>query len=389
MSAPRHGRGWRSSRPATILVIIAAAVLLRRLPGPAGGVAAARRRRARLHVAPRRRIVGEHPAICGGKAVLLVFCASWPRVCGARSAGPEPPQRAPVCRSASSSMEISEDMRSVLAFVRTFHMRFPPALDPGPVTVGFPTHGPRGPVTAQYHVTTFPTFYVLDPRGRVAWRSAGDQTARAPDARAAPGSSTGTVRRWVFTTPSERARRSYGRLTRPCAGRTCAGSGACSARTARKLSVVALLIVISSGLGVIPAFLIKALFNNAIPQGGLRVDDSPRRGGDCDLGRHRRVRRRPVLPLDAGRPERDARHAHGGLPPPAAAVARVLHEDAHRRGAEPDRERHRRRRQRSDVDRDVGDVDDHDDRGDRDRDVPARLEARRFCRSACCRSSFW
>src|SRR5713101_1584328 len=37
----------------------------------------------------------------------------------------------------------------------------------------------------------------------------------------------------------------------------------------RKLSVVALLIVVSSGLGVIPAFLIKALFNNAIPQGRL------------------------------------------------------------------------------------------------------------------------
>src|ERR1700730_9365394 len=37
----------------------------------------------------------------------------------------------------------------------------------------------------------------------------------------------------------------------------------------RKLSVVGLLIVVSSGLGVIPAFLIKALFNNAIPQGRL------------------------------------------------------------------------------------------------------------------------
>ncbi len=36
-----------------------------------------------------------------------------------------------------------------------------------------------------------------------------------------------------------------------------------------KLSIVAALIVVSSGLGVIPAFLIKALFNNAIPNGSL------------------------------------------------------------------------------------------------------------------------
>ena len=52
------------------------------------------------------------------------------------------------------------------------------------------------------------------------------------------------------------------------------------------------------------------------------------------------------LHLDAGRPERDARPAHRGLPAPPAALARVLHAHAHRRGAEPDRERHRRRRQR-------------------------------------------
>jgi ATP-binding cassette subfamily B protein len=36
-----------------------------------------------------------------------------------------------------------------------------------------------------------------------------------------------------------------------------------------KLAVVTLLILVSSGLGVIPAFLIKALFNNAIPNGRL------------------------------------------------------------------------------------------------------------------------
>src|SRR5205814_2781703 len=37
----------------------------------------------------------------------------------------------------------------------------------------------------------------------------------------------------------------------------------------RKLAVVAAIIVVSSGLGVIPAFVIKALFDTAIPEGRL------------------------------------------------------------------------------------------------------------------------
>jgi ATP-binding cassette subfamily B protein len=48
--------------------------------------------------------------------------------------------------------------------------------------------------------------------------------------------------------------RRIGRLFRPYTG---------------KLSIVTLLILVASGLGVIPAFLIKALFNNAIPEGNL------------------------------------------------------------------------------------------------------------------------
>ena len=35
-----------------------------------------------------------------------------------------------------------------------------------------------GTVSASYRVRIFPTFYVLDPRGRIAWRSDGEQ----PDA---------------------------------------------------------------------------------------------------------------------------------------------------------------------------------------------------------------
>jgi peroxiredoxin len=109
-----------------------------------------------------------------GKVVLLEFCASWSSHCVTE---------VPVLnrlRALSSTVVLyidgdSEEAASVSAFARTFHARFPLALDPGQTTVSFPAHGPRGPVTGRYRVTAFPTFYVLDPHGRVAWRSAGEQ----------------------------------------------------------------------------------------------------------------------------------------------------------------------------------------------------------------------
>ena len=42
----------------------------------------------------------------------------------------------------------------------------------------FPEHGPRGPVSRAYGVGYFPTFYVIDPKGKIAWASDGEQ----PDA---------------------------------------------------------------------------------------------------------------------------------------------------------------------------------------------------------------
>jgi len=90
---------------------------------------------------------------------------------------------------------------------------------------------------------------------------------------------------------------------------------ACSAPTPRKLSIVAALIVVSSGARRDPRrFLIKALFNNAIPNGRLGLTTAPRRGGW-------RLRSRSS-PEAFGvvqsylsthvRPECDARPAHGG-----------------------------------------------------------------------------
>jgi peroxiredoxin len=109
-----------------------------------------------------------------GKVVLLEFCASWSSSCVAEV----PVLNRLHALSSATLVSIdgdSEKGTSVAAFGRTFHARFPLALDPGPSTVTFPAHGPRGPVTGRYRVTVFPTFYVLDPRGRVAWRSAGEQ----------------------------------------------------------------------------------------------------------------------------------------------------------------------------------------------------------------------
>ena len=44
--------------------------------------------------------------------------------------------------------------------------------------VTFPDHGTRGPVSKAYGVGYFPTFYVIDPQGRITWRGDGEQ----PDA---------------------------------------------------------------------------------------------------------------------------------------------------------------------------------------------------------------
>jgi peroxiredoxin len=110
-----------------------------------------------------------------GKVVLVEFCASWSPRCVAEV--PVLNRLRALSPAALVSIDgDSEDAASVAAFGRTFHARYPLVLDPGPRTVTFPAHGPRGPVTGRYRVTVFPTFYVLDSHGRVAWRSAGEQS---------------------------------------------------------------------------------------------------------------------------------------------------------------------------------------------------------------------
>lgn len=115
-----------------------------------------------------------------GRAVLLEFFATWCPHCNAE---------APHLRSLYGSLPKSryafvsvnadgEDAASVFAFHRYFGLRFPALLDPSSKPGSFHQPGAAGPVSVRYRVQSFPTFYVLDPHGRITWRSDGEQ----PDA---------------------------------------------------------------------------------------------------------------------------------------------------------------------------------------------------------------
>jgi hypothetical protein len=107
-----------------------------------------------------------------GAPLLIEFCATWSSVCA---------KQVPALNRLAAGQQVvsvngdSEDRASVDAFRRDQHARFPVVLDPGSKTVSFPERGPRGPLTAKFHVTRFPTIYVLDAAGRIRWRAAGLQ----------------------------------------------------------------------------------------------------------------------------------------------------------------------------------------------------------------------
>jgi thiol-disulfide isomerase/thioredoxin len=113
-----------------------------------------------------------------GKAVLLEFFAIWCPHCAAQAPHLDKLARSlPQARYAFVSIDANgADAASVLAYHVYFGFPFPVLLDPGdgdPAT--FPRHGSPGPVTRAYRVGYFPTFYVLDPGGRITWRSDGEQ----------------------------------------------------------------------------------------------------------------------------------------------------------------------------------------------------------------------
>jgi len=115
-----------------------------------------------------------------GKAVLLEFFATWCPHCQAE---------APHLKALAASLDTSrfafisinadsEDAASVFAFHRYFGLPYPALLDPGSPPGSFHQQGGAGPVTQSYGLQAYPTFYVIDPHGKVFWATDGEQ----PDA---------------------------------------------------------------------------------------------------------------------------------------------------------------------------------------------------------------
>ena len=115
-----------------------------------------------------------------GKTVLLEFSTTWCPHCQAE---------APHLKSLMGSLPQSkfamlqvnadsEDAASLLAFDNFYGITVPSLMDPGTTPGSYYHQGSSGPVTLQYQIGLYPTFYVIDPKGRISWRADHEQ----PDA---------------------------------------------------------------------------------------------------------------------------------------------------------------------------------------------------------------
>ncbi len=115
-----------------------------------------------------------------GRVVLLEFFATWCPHCNAE---------APHLRQLDASLPKGiyafvsvnadgETAPSVFAFHRYYGLQYPALVDSSSTPGSFNAQGAAGPVSSKYQVVSYPTFYVIDPQGRIVWRSDGEQ----PDA---------------------------------------------------------------------------------------------------------------------------------------------------------------------------------------------------------------
>ena len=67
----------------------------------------------------------------------------------------------------------NENAATVFAYHVYFGLPFPALLDPDPNNppVSFPDHGSPRAGVARLQIGFYPTFYVIDPKGRITWRS--------------------------------------------------------------------------------------------------------------------------------------------------------------------------------------------------------------------------
>jgi peroxiredoxin len=112
-----------------------------------------------------------------GRTVLLEFFATWCPHCQAEASHLiKLYESLPRTDFAFLSVNAdSEDAASLYAFDRYFSIPWPTLLDPGTPAGSYTQSGGAGPVTRAYGVALYPTFYIIDPRGLIAWRNDREQ----------------------------------------------------------------------------------------------------------------------------------------------------------------------------------------------------------------------